>query len=105
MIPRRANAAAPDFSEAPYPSRGEKLGPAWQAVWDELHVAHEACGSDLAELMCDAAPGLTRRAALVLLEEACAAGWVYGRRARGAYRTATWYRLTWAARRIEELTR
>jgi len=27
---------APDFGRSGYPSRGELIGPAWQAMWDDL---------------------------------------------------------------------
>lgn len=100
----RITTTAPDFSETCYPSRGEKIGPAWRAVWDELHLIDEATGADLADLMCDLT-GITRATALGLLTEACAAGWIYSRRSsRYATRATTSYRLTWAARRLERGT-
>lgn len=32
--------AAPDFTPG-YPSKGKKLGPAWQALWDKLTIARQ----------------------------------------------------------------
>ena len=88
---------APDFDERPYPSAGVKIGPAWQAAWEALHVT-DRDGWELVEVMRAAAPGLTERGALDLLDEACRAGWVYRQRTVPRIRSA--YRLTYAARRL-----
>lgn len=41
---------APDFGPvAGYPSRGERIGPAWRRVWRELADGEWHLGADLAE--------------------------------------------------------
>lgn len=94
---------APDFTDTGYPSGGVKLTPAWQAVWDALHTTDEMTGADLVALMV-AESDIAASTGYTLLTEACAAGWIYGRRPhRTAGRSRWLYRLTYAARRLEGL--
>lgn len=94
-------APAPDFDDHPYPSAGAKIGPAWRAAWSALHATAELDGWELSDRMRAAAPGLTERSALELLDDACRAGWLHRQRARsGDSRARSTYRLTYAARRL-----
>jgi hypothetical protein len=97
----RHTTPAPDFTTEPYPSAGDRIGPAWQRVWDELHDLAEADGAYLGAIAAarvDLGSSMVNR----LLREAVAAGWLRvdgdGRARRNRV-----YSLTHAARLAEEL--
>lgn len=102
---------APDFpggrpgQDTGYPSKGKKLGPAWQQIWDRLRMSSDAVdGKELADAVApdyDLAPatlvGLLSRAALagVLDKEHRSVQTTITRKGKTtpATRTRTFYRI------------
>jgi hypothetical protein len=91
---------APDIARN-YPSRGERIGPAWQVVWDSMAAGDWLKGADVAHAVAEAT-GLMPATIKGLLAQAASAG-LLDKELRfagrvGGYKTKTpavrsaWYR-------------
>lgn len=64
---------APDFEGNGYPGTGEKIGPAWRAMWSAMADGEWRSSVSLASVACEAAPVVTGTA-LNLLHSAARCG-------------------------------